>query len=475
MAYALSSRINPNRLFLTKRSEIDGRLDPHFYNPDFLKNVEKLEEIGCIKLGKACKSISSGTTPKSGGDAYCERDKGIPFVRSGDFLEDGEIDFDDVLHVKPEVHNGLMKGSKIAKGDLLIAIVGATIGKVGIYQNESDANINQAIAAARLKSEYEPEFVRSFFLTGVGQKVIDRIKRPVARANLNLEEVASLEIPNFSLSLQAQIIVAMNAGYAAKKSKEAEAQALLDSIDDYLLAELGIDLPEESSNTLKDRIFIRPASEISGGRFDAPIHQKQYSLFSNNFPMKRLKDCVYINPPTEHHGFAEETVATFVPMESISALYGEADIRKQRTLCESSGYTKFIEKDLLWAKITPCMENGKSAVVMGLENSIGFGSTEFHVFRPSSTTNINYIHALLRLSSLREYAVLYFSGSAGHQRVSDGFFKALEIPLPSLRKQQSIADHISAVRSKAKQLQEEAMAGLEQAKAEVEKMILGGG
>jgi len=119
------------------------------------------------------------------------------------------------------------------------------------------------------------------------------------------------------------------------------------------------------------------------------------------------------------------------------------------------------------------MQNGKSAVVNGLTNEVGFGSTEFHVFRAKREVDIRYIHGLLRLVSLRKYAMLYFSGSAGHQRVSDEFFAKLSIPLPPLSVQSEIADHITLIRSRAKQLQQEAKEGLEQAKRAVEAMILG--
>ena len=144
-----------------------------------------------------------------------------------------------------------------------------------------------------------------------------------------------------------------------------------------------------------------------------------------------------------------------------------------RVIGESGGYTKFQNNDLLWAKITPCMQNGKSGVVTGLQSGVGFGSTEFHIFRAKSKTNINYIYSLFRLRSLRKYAVLYFSGSAGHQRVSDNFFKRLSIPLPPIEKQTEIADHISKIRNQAKALQQQAKEELEQAKKEVETMILG--
>lgn len=77
----------------------------------------------------------------------------------------------------------------------MIAIVGATIGQVGIYHSEKEANINQAIALVRLKDGYNPEYVKELIKSSIGQLNLDRLKRPVARANINLEEIASILIP----------------------------------------------------------------------------------------------------------------------------------------------------------------------------------------------------------------------------------------------------------------------------------------
>ena len=159
-------------------------------------------------------------------------------------------------------------------------------------------------------------------------------------------------------------------------------------------------------------------------------------------------------------------------MEKVSAKYGDADLSLSKAIGKAKGYTRFKNNDLIWAKITPCMENGKSAVVDKLEGGIGCGSTEFHVFRALDEINIHYIHALLRLKSLREHAVLHFTGSAGQQRVSSEFFKELIIPKPPIEKQTEIADYITNARNQAKQLQQEADAIVVAAKERIERMLL---
>lgn len=234
-SFFLGENVDQNKIFLVKLSEINGRIAPHFYQLKFIENEKKLKKINCVTLGSQSISIFSGITPKSGGDAYCEKNEGIAFIRSGDFSEDGSINLAQLLYIKSNIHNNLMKISQLKYNDILIAIVGATIGKVGVFKGQYEANINQAIAGVRLKKTLIPEFVRTFLLTPVGQDVLERIKRPVARANINLDEISSLSIPLLSITKQNQIVAKMDNAYNSKKEKEAEAQRLLDSIDDYLL------------------------------------------------------------------------------------------------------------------------------------------------------------------------------------------------------------------------------------------------
>ena len=188
--------------------------------------------------------------------------------------------------------------------------------------------------------------------------------------------------------------------------------------------------------------------------------------------MEKFQDCVLVNPLTSFDGYELGTSVTFVPMEKVSAEYADADLSLCKVIEEAKGYTRFKNNDLIWAKITPCMENGKSAVVDNLKSGIGCGSTEFHVFRALDGINICYIHALLRLKSLREHAALHFTGSAGQQRVSSEFFKELIIPRPSIEKQIEIANYITNARNQAKQLQQEANAIVEQAKERVKRILL---
>lgn len=291
-------------------------------------------------------------------------------------------------------------------------------------------------------------------------------------SRLQTQEVERLPILLPPPNIQNHIASFMRSVYAEKKQKEQEADMLLDSIDDYVLKELGIEIPQQKKNSIGNRIFTAMLSEVSGRRFDPEMYYQVYSLQTKLYPMEKFQNCVLINPSTSFSGYELDTSITFVPMEKVSAKYGEANLSLYKVVAETKGYTRFRNNDLIWAKITPCMENGKSAVVDNLKGGIGCGSTEFHVFRALEGISIHYIHALLRLKSLREHAVLHFTGSAGQQRVSSEFFKDLIIPKPSVEKQAEIADYITNARNQAKRLQQEADAIVEAAKQRVERILL---
>lgn len=472
MSYQVPQHISKDKIFIVNRSEIEGRLDPHYNKPFYTKLWHLLshQDYKLAKLKDISICLFSGITPKSGGDAYTATG-GVPFIRSGDFSETNEINFDQLLQIKEEVHQELMRNSQLRKGDMLIAIVGATIGKIGVFQYDVDANINQAICAVRLKDTISPYYVQAFYQTSIGQKIIERIKRPVARANINIEEVGNFPIPMLEPNKQAEIVRMIEEGMNLKREKDFEAQQLLDDIDTYLLHELGITLPEVR-NGLKDRVFILNRSELEG-RFDPTVYKDGVKLVSPIWDNVKLSKVAFVNPGGAYKGKAVETPISFIPMEVVDETFSEITEMGETTIEQSSGFTKFKEGDLLWAKITPCMQNGKSAIARNLKNGLGCGSTEFFVMRPKDERlAIEYLHVILHMKCVRETAMLYFGGSAGQQRVPTSYLENFDLPLPPKEKQMEIAHHVYELRQKAKALQEEGKKILENAKREVEQMII---
>ena len=431
-------------------------------------------QFDVVNLGALISDISSGATPKVDENYYTDS-YGIPFLRVQNVTDEG-IDLSDIKFITRNIHNGMLKRSQLKKDDLVFTITGR-IGSVAVVPDNFEGNINQHSVRFQLKTQIanitiNPRYVAIFFNLTLGQSLSLREVTGGTRPALDYKALYSLKTILPPTNIQNHIVSIMRSAYAQKKQKEHEADALLDSIDYYVLKKLGIEKPQQKENTIENRIFTTTSSDMFGGRFDPEVYHQIYSLHTKSYPMEKFQNCVLINPTTSFSGYESDTSITFVPMEKVSAEYGDADLSLHKVVAEAKGYTRFRNNDLIWAKITPCMENGKSAVVDNLKSGIGCGSTEFHVFRALEGINIRYIHALLRLKSLRKHAALHFTGSAGQQRVSSEFFKDLIIPKPPLEKQTEIADHIANIRNQVKQLQQEADVIVEEAKERVERMLL---
>jgi type I restriction enzyme S subunit len=169
--------------------------------------------------------------------------------------------------------------------------------------------------------------------------------------------------------------------------------------------------------------------------------EKNTDPLPSGWSLAKLGDCSEINPrrPT---GFdrAPDAPTTFVPMPAVDAVRGVIADRQIRPFAEvAKGYTYFAEGDVLFAKITPCMQNGKHAIATGLVDGVGFASTEFHVIRPGPDLDARWVHALLRQPSILQEATNHFTGAVGQQRVPEEFLDNLLIPVAPLSEQQRIA------------------------------------
>lgn len=128
---------------------------------------------------------------------------------------------------------------------------------------------------------------------------------------------------------------------------------------------------------------------------------------------------------------------------------------KEKKLGEvRKGYTYFQNRDVLFAKITPCMENGKVAIAQNLKNGIGFGTTEFHVIRPKEQILSEWIYYVIRQPFFREIAKNRMTGSAGQKRVPTQFLKNYKILLPPLAEQKKIVARLDSLSEKIRRVQE---------------------
>ncbi|MBN4081912.1 MAG: restriction endonuclease subunit S [Gammaproteobacteria bacterium] len=156
---------------------------------------------------------------------------------------------------------------------------------------------------------------------------------------------------------------------------------------------------------------------------------------------ERLQDVCQIKPPKKEakQRLSNIDLVSFVPMSDLGVCKKELTLRDERSLSEVSGsYTYFAENDVLLAKITPCFENGKLGIGRDLKNGIGFGSSEYIVFRSKGDVDPEYLFYFLSQASFRDAGTRVMSGAVGHKRVPKEFIENYRIPLPDLPEQKRI-------------------------------------
>jgi len=242
------------------------------------------------------------------------------------------------------------------------------------------------------------------------------------------------------------------AAYAAKKQKEAEAQALLDSIDDYILGELGIELPEKQENSLQNRIFMRQLSEVSGNRFDPFFHTLNKQDKTGKYDFITLQALATVNKGNA--------------LTSNDLIEGDIPVVAGG---QTSPYSHAVA-NYLGDVITVSASGAYSGYVWYHEHAIFASDCSVIMSKDTSVVSNKFLFEYLKAEQQYIYNLQQGSGQP-HVYPSD--LKKIKVSLPPLEKQNEIVTHINTIRQQAKQLKQAAKEGLEQAKQEVEAMILG--
>ena len=266
MSFQISPELDAKKVFLVRSSELEGRLDPA-YNLALMKN----KIISCFKkerLDKICKSFSGGTPSKNNALFW---QGNIPWVSPKDMKEFYLIETEDHIsedavaksstNIAPENSVLIVFRSGILQHTIPVAV---TTRKMAFNQDIKGLIFREA--------SFQP--MQHIFSIYQSKLLPLLVKHSTTVQSINTAQFNKFEIPVPPIAIQSAIVAKMDAAYSSKREKETEAQRLLDSIDYYLLGELGIELPEPEENTVQSRIFTRRFSEISGGRFDAPISKK---------------------------------------------------------------------------------------------------------------------------------------------------------------------------------------------------------
>lgn len=167
-----------------------------------------------------------------------------------------------------------------------------------------------------------------------------------------------------------------------------------------------------------------------------------------HWEMVSIKRIAKISPKVDLSNYKLDEKVTFLPMEKVSS-NGDIDCEILKPIREvKQGFTAFKKNDVILAKITPCFENGKGALLDKLETEIGYGSTEFHVLRASKRIKAYYLYLITHSSNFLTLGEAMMTGSAGQKRVPTDFVANYQFPLPPMSEQQQIIEYVENLNRK---------------------------
>jgi restriction endonuclease S subunit len=447
--FEFSVGVNANNIFLVNHSELEGRLDIDYYRPAINALEKKIRAKSTKKLKDFIVKIASGATPSVQEEAlfYSDEKNGIPFLRVQNLNDSGELGLNDVKYINQETHEKYLKRSQVTEHNLLVKITG--VGRMAIASVAPKGfigNTNQHMVVIKTNSEEQSSYLSNYLNLDITEALASRRATGATRPALDypaLKSIPIVENIDFSVLKKAEVL---------KQQKEKQAQALLDGVDGYLLNELGITLPEQD-NRLEKRMFIVPLREVTGARLD-PLNYltKHFKLLGGKYNNQNLSKLANISK-------GQSITSSEVVSGKYPVIAGGKSSPYSHNQCNSNGNVITVSASGAYAGYVWYHENPLFASDCMVVQSID-----------EEALSTLYLAELLKLKQAEIYNL---QQGAGQPHVYASDLKHLDIPLPSLEKQNEIATHISNVRAQAKQLQTEAAQTLSVAKVQIERMILG--
>lgn len=451
-----------------QRGMLGRRIDAFSNQPHFRNLFVRIRNVGhrVATFSELTDVIFSGVTPLAKGNAYVEPPNGVRFLRSGEITLAGSVTDESDVHISETTHNTTMKRSQLQYGDLLIAIVGATIGAAGIYDRYEPANINQAIAAVRLN---DPSVIREYACwylhSSLGQRLLEYFKRPVARANINLEEIGEIPLLIPAPAMQRMLVATMNEAWTNRLTKLAEADELLSGLDNYLLDILELTPPVKDNRKVFAVRYVEAKKQghLNSDYFhpERILALRAMSAVADHLDCRRLDEVV---------DFIRDQIKTpgpnYLSLAHIQSNTGELVDANE----ESAGAcSEFQRGDVLFARLRPYLNKIYSAEMDGC------CSPEFHVLRTKNkrTLRSDYLATILRSSLILAQTRHMMTGNT-HPRLTNEDVINLVIPIPKPEIQEIIVNEVRHRRDEARRLRAEADKGLQAAKRWFEEQLMGG-
>lgn len=464
MSYKLSDAVNPPVAFLLNQSDLESRWDPNYYHwmREFHLRMEACP-YPVTRLRKSLNLVQYGSSERAN-----DSPEGLPMLRMLN-LQDDTWDISDLKYI--EMSEDDKKRYLLKHDDILFNRTNSKelVGKCGVFNLPGEYVFASYLIRVRLEPDtFLPHYVTAFLSSGLGRIQIDAVSRQIAgMTNVNAEEIRDLWIPDPGPTVQRQIVERWQAAVQQRDQTLDEAKEVLAGTDDVLLAELGIPHTHEPTNTLERRMFFRKFSDLSGNRLD-PVAQQprrwklEKAIQDGAFAAEPLRNCVKSIKETVRSISVEDT---YVGLENINGSTGEYVATTEKDSVSTA--LRFKAGQILFPKLRPYLNKTYFAEFDGV------CSTEFHVFSPY-TLKPNYLTEFLRSHWIVGITSCLMTGNT-LPRLQMCDIERLPIPLPPESVQRRICDRIETLRQQAQQLRKNARADLEQARCDIEALILGQG
>ncbi len=337
----------------------------------------------------------------------------------------------------------------------LIGRQGALCGNINIANGKFYATEHAVVV--QTFADCDPLWA-GYFLTALN---LNQYATSTAQPGLSVEKISTTLIPLPPLTEQQQIVEKLNHLLTEIDELKTQEQALLATQNAFpkklraalLQAVVQGELNERTNENARDllaaiqteKAALQKAGKLKKDKPLAAISEEEIPFaIPENWAWVRLGDVAEINPRNKAQ---DETEAGFMPMNLLNGGFQNSFAFENRSWEKiKKSFTHFSDGDVVIAKITPCFQNRKSAVISGLPNKIGAGTTELHVLRPYAAKVLpEYLLLIAKTTAFINGGVANFTGTAGQQRVSSDFIKNYPIPLPPLTEQQQIVTKLEAL------------------------------
>ena len=361
------------------------------------------------RLGEVCRFYSGTGFPVQ---YQGENEEELPFYKVGDIANNvvnGNIYLELCNNYISRETASIIKGTVIPKDTVVFAKIGEALKLNRRAITSCDCLIDNNAMGIAPKTEYLR--TRYFYYFMKQLKMQDHAESTTV-PSVRKSKLENIEIDVPTLDAQSEIEALLDKTTAVILLRQQELQKL----DELIKARFV-------------EVFGMPGTDING------------------WGLKKLGDCCELNPKKgKDSRLVSGLEVSFVPMPAVSenGAIDPSDVKLYDDV--KTGFTYFAENDVLMAKITPCMENGKGAVAVGLTNGIGFGSTEFHVLRPiKGISNPYWIYVMTVIKAFREDAASNMTGSAGQRRVPATFLDNYKVALPPIDVQEQFAAFVKQI------------------------------